>query len=314
MSVPDTASLLPIYRQVSHRDFHGAAYQERVDELRSGPYVEFPSVVSIETLSLCNAACNFCPYPSLTRKGEAMSDELIEKILTDIEEIANRPPFEVTLSRVNEPFLDPRVLDISFDIEHRFPEATNMFTSNGTPLTEKTLLRLAELKRVAYLRVSLNEHRSKEYEAIMQLPFDKTIARLDLIHRMKSAGALKFPVYLSRVGDGSEADAEFLEWVKKTYPSLSGLVTVRGDWMGAVATATGPVPDIGCRQWFQLHFLSNGKSAFCCVDSDGRHGVGHAKTQHVIHEVYNDPTARNLRLKILSRLDVAACQNCAMLP
>ena len=314
MSVADTASLLPIYRQVSRLDFHGAAYQERVDELRSGPYVAFPSVVSIETLSLCNAACNYCPYPSLARKGEAMPDKLIDKILTDIGEIESRPPFEVTLARVNEPFLDSRVLDISVDIERRFPEATNMFFSNGTPLTEKTLLRLAELRRVAYLMVSLNDHRSKEYEEIMRLPFGRTIARLDLIHRMKSSGVLKFPVYLSRVGDGSEADAEFLEWVKKTYPSLSGLVTVRGDWMGAVSTPTGPVPDVGCRQWFQLHFLSNGRSAFCCVDSDGRHGVGDAKTQHVIHEVYNHSAVRSLRLKTLSRLDVAACQDCAMLP
>src|SRR5262249_48971248 len=113
----------------------------------------------------------------------------------------------------------------------------------------------------------------------------------------------------------SPSDAEFLEWVKREYPALSGLVTVRGDWMGAVPTQlVGLVPPVGCRQWFQLHFLSNGKSAFCCVDSDGRYGSGDASSQHAIHEIYNAADKRALRMHLPSRLDVRECRTCPMLP
>jgi hypothetical protein len=165
-------------------------------------------------------------------------------------------------------------MDISVDIERRFPEASNVFFSNGTPLTEKHLLRLSELRRVSFLNVSLNDHRPKVYEKIMRLPFDKAFARLNLIKQMKASGVLKFPVYVSRAGDGTAADSEFHDWVRTTYPSLSGLVTSRGERMGAIPGPLNPVPDLGCRQWLNLHLLSSGKSAFCCVDSDGRNGVG----------------------------------------
>ena len=286
MASDESVSPPSIHRQISAGDFHGAEYQASVLALGSGPYLEFPSVLSIETLSLCNAACDFCPYPGLERKGEVMPDSLIEKIL-----------------------------DVSIEIERRFPEATNMFFSNGTPLTEKTLLRLSQLRRVSCRNLSVNDHRPTQYEQVMRLPFERTRARLNLIHQMKVSGELRFPVYLCRVGDGSPADEEFLQWAKNTYPSFSALVGVRGDWMGAVPnTAASPVPDVGCRQWFQLNFLSNGKSAFCCIDSDGRHGVGDARTQHAIHEIYNHPYKRDLRVRTLSRLEVGVCRTCTLLP
>jgi hypothetical protein len=309
-----TLTEMPIYGQTSSSDFHGSPYQEHVLGLSAGPYLDFPAVVSIETLSLCNAICDFCPYPGLERKGEVMPDSLIRKILDDLSSISERPEFQVNLSRVNEPFLDTRVIDISMDIERRFPEASSMFFSNATPLNEKNLLRLSMLQRVAFLNLSVNHHRDQEYERIMGLPFARTKTRLALINEMKSSGVLPFPIYVSRVGDGGSDDAAFLEWVRTTYPALSGLVTVRGDWLGAVPTQIGVAPDVGCRQWFQLHLLSNGRHAFCCIDSDGGHGTGDARHQHVIHEIYNHPQHRSLREELPSRRRVSTCSLCPMLP
>jgi sulfatase maturation enzyme AslB (radical SAM superfamily) len=116
------------YRNVSAEDFHGNSYQSQVVALRDGPYMDFPAKVTVETMVLCNAVCDFCPYPVLERKGQIMPDSLIEKILCELEDIPNRPAFEVSLSRVNEPFLDTRIFDISAEIERRFPEARNFFS------------------------------------------------------------------------------------------------------------------------------------------------------------------------------------------
>ena len=74
----------------SHR-----AYQDLVLALRNGPYLDFPSVLGIETMALCNAACEFCPYPVLERKGAVMPDTLIEKILDDIQNL--RSPGDAVL-------------------------------------------------------------------------------------------------------------------------------------------------------------------------------------------------------------------------
>jgi MoaA/NifB/PqqE/SkfB family radical SAM enzyme len=78
--------------RVGVENFHGAPYQQRVLELQQGPYLDFPAVLGIETLALCNAACDFCPYPGMERKGEAMPDRLIAEIPDDIEDISQRPP------------------------------------------------------------------------------------------------------------------------------------------------------------------------------------------------------------------------------
>jgi Radical SAM superfamily/Iron-sulfur cluster-binding domain len=315
MDIPQGATQeKSFHRQISVEDFHGSPYQDQVLALRKGPYLDFPATLSIETMSLCNAACDFCPYPGLDRKGETMPDQIIEKILNEIGEISDRPPFKITLARVNEPFLDTRLFDVSHDIERRFPEATSFFFSNGTPLTEKNLLRLAELQRVDYLNISVNDHRREKYERTMRLPFDNTLSRLDLVQRMKNSGALKFPVFLSRVGDGTPADAEYLEWVRMRYPSLNGLVTVRGNWLGKIHGDVARAPDVACRQWFELHILANGRTAFCCIDSEGSHGMGDARRHHVIHEVYNHPARRKLRSEVNSRREVDPCNTCPMLP
>jgi hypothetical protein len=306
--------LIPTFhRKVSDENFHGRAYQESFLEMRNGLYLDFPAVVGIETLALCNATCNFCPYPGMERKNDRMPDAVLEKILRELEEVSPRPSFHINLSRVNEPFLDTRVLDISAEVERRLPEASHMFFSNGTPLTEKTLLQLSSLKKVDFLNISMNDHRQENYEAVMGLSFERTIRRINLIHEMKSGGQLPFKIFLTRVGDGSGFDAQFLEWVQVNYPAFSGIVTVRSNWMGAVDTLVGFAPNVGCRQWFQLHLLANGKEAFCCIDSNGTYGRGNAESHHVIHEIYNRRDRRQLRCEALSRLTIPQCASCSML-
>ena len=286
-------------------------YQRQVESLADA-YLSFPSVVGIETLALCNAACSFCPYPTLDRKGDLMPDSLIAKILDDIGTISVRPPFRINLSRVNEPFLDPRIFDISLDINRRFHEAELVFFSNGTPLNERNLLRLARVRRIAFLNVSMNDHRRDEYERVMRLPYDRTVKRLDLLHEMKASKVLQFPIILSRVGDGTSRDVEFKEWAKLRYPEFEPVVTIRGDWIGVVSMpmGIGAAPDVGCTQWFKVHFLADGRSPFCCMDSDARWGTGDAKTCHAVEEVYNAPSRMELRTRQVTRLSVDICRGC----
>lgn len=300
--------------KVTAQDFHGVPYQQRVLDLKNGPYMDFPAIVGIETMALCNAACSFCPYPTLGRKGEVMPDRLIAKILSDLEDVKDRPPFQVVLHRVNEPFLDTRIWDITAEFERRFPEAQHLLFSNGTAFNERNLQRLTRLRKVEFLNLSINDHRPDQYEKTMSLPFARTLARLDRIHEMKAAGALDFPILVSRVGDGTPADSEFLDWVSARYPAFNGLVTVRCDWMGAVSISIEPAPDVACRQWFELHLLANGAGAFCCIDSEAKWGFGNAGSQHVIYDIYNHPERRRLRANIPSRRQVGACQSCPMLP
>ena len=89
-----------------------AAYQSQIEAARKSPYLDFPAHVHLETNALCNAACTFCPYPTLERKGAKMPDALIAKIIEDLRDIPQTLPFQLSPFKVNEPFLDTRLFSI----------------------------------------------------------------------------------------------------------------------------------------------------------------------------------------------------------
>ena len=118
------------------------AYQNQVDAMRKSPYLDFPAHVHLETNALCNAACNFCPYPTLERRGTKMPDALITKIIEDLRDIPQTLPFQLSPFKVNEPFLDTRLFSILAQINERLPNASLTLTTNASALTEKQLTQL----------------------------------------------------------------------------------------------------------------------------------------------------------------------------
>jgi len=44
----------------------------------------FPENIVIETASICNAKCWFCPQPTMTRKNSYMKFELFKKLIDEI--------------------------------------------------------------------------------------------------------------------------------------------------------------------------------------------------------------------------------------
>ncbi|HUI78503.1 MAG TPA: SPASM domain-containing protein [Bryobacteraceae bacterium] len=287
-------------------------YRALLATRRDSRYMDYPFKVSFETLTLCNAICDFCPYPSLTRKGTMMSDSLIAKIIDECRSIPSDLPLQIVPLRVNEPFLDKRIFDICQHIGDTLPNATIPLFSNGSPLNPPNLSKLAGLENIALLVISLHDHRPDVYERVMGLPLARTLRNLEGLHELKAAGAIKFPVTISRVGDGSSFDEEFCRWGRERFPLFTVYSTARANWMGAVDTLVSPVPQVGCGQWFDINILADGKVAFCCIDSDARFGSGNAAEEHLL-EIYNRPARRRLRQELRNRGEIPECANCSLL-
>jgi sulfatase maturation enzyme AslB (radical SAM superfamily) len=290
-------------------------HQEFLKWLNSREYVQYPVVVSFETLALCNAGCEFCPYPSMPRQGERMPDALIEKIVDDLTAIPESLWFEVNPSRINEPFLDTRLVSVLEMVNSRLPRASVRLISNASAFTADNLTRLARVRNVSRLNVSLNEFRADEYERVMKIPFNRTVACLDELHRLKINQTITFPVVLSRVGDGSPADTGFRAWTAERYPAFETDILIRGDFLGAVPidnAVRADVPDVGCSQWFKLHVLADGRVPVCCQDANGELSYGNVATEHLL-DIYNRPSRRRLREMLMSRQQLPECAACALL-
>lgn len=289
-------------------------YKTNVDNLyQNGKWLNYPMNVSIETFSSCNAACNFCPYPSLDRKGTKMSEDLFKKIIDELSEPKDYVLPSINLTRVNEPFLDKRIFEFMSYVNAKMPRTKIKLFTNASLLDEKKLDQLLEVKNFASLTISFNDHRPVEYEKVMQIPYKRTYENVKQIHERKKAGEIKFPIILGRVGDGTGSDDDFLKWAENDFPLFQAIVSARFDWIGKLQLNNFPlVPNLGCQQWFMLHFLANGREAFCCIDSEGDYGQGNANLENVI-DIYNLPYKKRMRMEKMPREKNDICSKCSAL-
>lgn len=286
-------------------------YQRSVDWLRESRYMDFPHEVCIETLAVCNAACVFCPYPDLERKGDRMPDALVAKIIADLQDVPQDLPFSISPFKINDPLLDVRIFDILEDCNARLPNASLRMFTNGSPLTEKHIARLAKVRKLAHLWISLNHHDEQRYEQIMKLPLKRTLERLDLLHRKKAAGEFPPPVQVSRVCDNSADDRAFFDFVSARYPLFQPGMVAQSEWLGQVPGlhAAGKVHPVGCGRWFELSITATGQVAFCCMDGRAEYPIGDVSRSHVL-EVYNNPAYRRYRERFATRMEGAPCLSC----
>lgn len=308
----DIDQFLQALDQIDEPTLSHALYQARIQERRKSPHLEYPAHVHIETMALCNAACNFCPYPNLERQKTIMPDELIAKIINDLTAIPRDVTFQISPFKVNEPFLDRRLFDMMARINEKLPNAAITLTSNASPITDDKLDRLKTIDNIGYLWISFNDHRPDEYTKTMSLPYERTLERLHAIHQRLENGEIAFPVHLSRVGDDSPVDEAFRVWVKQTFPRFQSKVFQRGGWIGQVDTPIGRVPNVGCSRWFEVSITATGIVAHCCMDGQAKWPIGDVTQQSVL-QIYNSPTYRKLRERTTSRLTVAPCNRCTFL-
>lgn len=270
-------------------------------------YLDYPAAVHLETWTKCNAACDFCPYATLERLGNKMTDALIEKILVDLEDIPKDHRFFFSPFKVNEPFLDKRLLPLLEDINKRLPNALLTLFSNGTPLTKEKIKRIARLSNVRHLWISLNDHRPSEYEAVMQMPLARTVKRLDVLHSMD------FPhkVVISRVCDKTLVDQDFVTWVEDRWPKFDVFLIKRDAWIHDIrhAAINTEVPVSKCARWWEIEITSTGRTALCCMDAHARYTIGDVSKQHVL-EVYNFPAYKRMRVETQTRQAYSPCNIC----
>jgi len=284
--------------------------QLHIERLRRSHFMQYPTEVAFESMTLCNAACQFCPYPGLERKGEKMSDALIDKLIEDLKEIPDSIPFTISPFKVNDPFLDKRIFDICSKINRELPHARIRLFTNGTPLTEANLRKVVPIENLHHLWISLNHHVKEAYEPLMGLSYDKIRAKLDMVHKAVEDGWFPHEVVISRVGDRTADDMAFVKFLQETYPRFKPWIIGRGDWVGDIDTGEAMTPPIGCTRWFELSVMATGEVALCCMDGEGKHVIGDIREQSVL-DIYNAAGFRALREKTATRLEAGSpCDTC----
>ena len=272
-------------------------------------YSDWPHEVSIETQAICNAKCGFCPYTTLERIGEKMPDAMLDIIIEQLK--AHPEPFIISPFKVNEPFLDKRLLPFCRKVNAELPQAWLRLFTNGSALTAANVAGVARLERVYHLWCSLNEHRPDEYKALMGLDWGRTVSNLDHVHNEIVAGRFPHKMMVSKVTSlDADIDNGFRAFVADRWPRFGCMVIKRDGWLGHVEPSNPAIPDTPCVRWWELSITATGLVSLCCMDGEGKHAIGDLRTQ-TIHEIYNGKAWKARRMALASRRNSASpCSNC----
>lgn len=281
---------------------------------------DFPRTIQIQTVTGCNGACIFCPYP-LTAESQpkgSMSQEMFERI---IEEAAAHGVRRISPYLMNEPFLDPALLDKLAFIRARAPSAKVVLTTNGSRLTPEVVDRLLELDALHSLYISFQGLDKAEYESTMRgsLVFERTLENvLGLIEKWKRRGGrARFSIVVTMVQTNRiDAERAVAFWRSKGVESKWTPLENRGRLIASaqdLAPHGRPLrPYAHCTRLFkQAYILFNGDLVLCCTDYTRKMVLGNIRNS-TLHDVWNSPKARTVRrLYSEGRLDqIPLCGGC----
>ncbi len=281
---------------------------------------DFPRTIQIQTVTGCNGACVFCPYP-LTVESQpkgSMTREMFERV---IEEAAAHGVRRISPYLMNEPFLDPTLLDKLAFIRERAPGAKVVLTTNGSRLTPEVADRLLEVDALHSLYISFQGVDKAEYESTMRgsLVFERTLGNvLGLIEKWKrKGGRARFSIVVTMVQTNRiDAEKAVAFWKSKGVESKWTPLENRGRLIAAaqdLAPQGRPLrPYTHCTRLFkQAYLLFNGDLVLCCTDYTRKMVLGNIRNS-TLYAVWNSPKARTVRrLYSEGRLDqIPLCGGC----
>ncbi|MBU1062389.1 MAG: radical SAM protein [Candidatus Omnitrophica bacterium] len=257
--------------------------------------MNFPKYLSIQTTSLCNASCVFCPYREMQDifPPKIMDMNLYNKI---IDECANYKNVErIILYMNNEPLTDPYLLERINYAKEKIPWANVHILTNGLLLTEEMAERLINSK-LDWIGISFHGIRQETIENAMGIPFGVTLKRIDgFVERARSKKDIKEYVMITFLRHeyltGEEKEEVIGYWKSKGIERISyfdGPVSRAGN-VKRLAKTHNKGRIVGCNSiWADemIHIVEDGKMVLCCMDWRREHVLGDLNNQS-IYEIWN---------------------------
>lgn len=235
--------------------------------------------VALETHTVCNQSCYFCPVSLDPRKPFFMPTAMFERLVEELS--AYRDSLEgVFLMNYNEPTVDKRFVDQCRTLLRA--DLGVGVNSNGSGLTPAKVDALVEAGPLQYLSINFSTMDKERYrqergkdqleQVLRNLDYvkDQPIAD-EMVMVVLGTGDAKHRNDYAEICDhfaGSRFDIKFAEVMDR-----AGHLDV-----GLKPTISSPklcgCDNIGSRPLQHLHILPHGKCVLCCEDYDEKYVVG----------------------------------------
>jgi MoaA/NifB/PqqE/SkfB family radical SAM enzyme len=256
------------------------------------PYAQRPRYIQLETVTKCNARCEFCPQNEIMRDPARMPEATWKKIVDDTRGwgITYRPFL------TNEPFVDNRMPEIVRYIKDNDPTATVEFNTNGELVTEKLGAALLEAG-VDIMRFSIDGLSRETYEpSRLGVNYDRVMERTQRFLELWDEGGYRDKVFTElRMIEVPENKHEIEAYREFWGPKCSEvLVTQLYQWPWTGQLRDDVVRKPCLKVLDEMFFYSNGNATICCWDVHERAVIGNVLEQSV-QEIWESYAAGCIR-------------------
>jgi MoaA/NifB/PqqE/SkfB family radical SAM enzyme len=294
----------------------------------------YPLNVQIQTVSMCNATCYFCPYPESWQKQNpgTMSEEVYRKIIQEIShyKLGKFCPY------FDEPLLDPKIFD---RIEYALPMLDFRIleiSTNASLLKQDKIDDIVRLFSPVNNEIWVSFHGidKETHKAIMGLDFDMCKANiLVLIEKsqdynlnvvIRGSGMARVqsdvkPCWFTKEQYISFWQAEFKKHGFKKLPRIDYFTyhdragEIQRNEINFSTICRPSLENFYCwriDQW--AHFLYTGELILCCMDYHHRTVFGDI-TKNSLNEIYASENYVNLAMQVIGRAkspDDFICKRC----
>ena len=305
-------------REQLFEKYRGEGWEEEYKEYRANwiKYAkeqvvsEWPTLVDIETSSVCNLKCPMC-FTITEEFKKTVRTKLMESSLyyRIIDEIAGYVP-ALRLSFRGEPTLHPKLIEfITYAKEKGMKEVS--FLTNGSNLTDEYIRKLIEAG-VDWITVSIDGI-GEVYESIRKpLKFEEIFQKIKRFSEIKKEMGVHRPVV--KIQGIWPAVKQNLEEYYNMFESITDLIAFN-PLIDCLDKDTDIVyeENFACPQIYQRIFIaSDGKALMCANDETNMNVIGDLSKESV-YEVWHGEGLQKVRdthKREKGFLEVPVCRKC----
>lgn len=273
--------------------------------------------VSLESHTVCNQSCYFCPVSVAPRESHFMSTEMYERIVGEIADLGE-PIEAVFMISYNEPTLDRRFVDQVRAIkEAGLPPAT---LTNGTGLTPDRIDALVEMGGLRFLSVNISTLDRKRYAEDRGGDHLRQVLRNLDYAKDRAVGEDMHIVVLGTDDETHQRDFEAMQerFAGSRFDVRYWVVNDRAGYLQIGLKAKDAdkrlcgCEHMGSRPLHHLHINPYGQCLLCCQDYNETVVVGDLNHQSVREALTGDDfaQARRWAYGVEDAADDFICQNC----
>lgn len=258
--------------------------------------------VIIETTSVCNTNCFFCPHENMKREKMHMPDDIFNKSVEEIKKMGLR---DIGLCNFGEPLVDPKIVERVRIVKKNYDCSVHIIT-NALALSNDVAEGLIDAG-LDKLTVSLDAVDKDSFKKIRLGSYEKVVSNIKNLMELKKKKNADNPFVCVRfmVSKDNKKDARRFIWMWKNIVDEVAFGRIHDFYHGGQHLLNAPCLFL----WESLVILSNGDVTVCCVDYEGKLFVGNIMEKS-LWEIWNSEEIQRLRKWHLSGDYPAMCEHC----